>query len=104
MRSHVCPSCGGEYDNVLLDGQLYFHACAPVVGATTPDGATSPDARDENIVLDKDGKNAGMKAEGRGRLPAAGPPPFVATAEPGPDEPAAGGEPAPGAPGPPGPT
>jgi hypothetical protein len=25
-----CATCGGEYDQQLADGMLYFHACAPI--------------------------------------------------------------------------
>lgn len=57
MPRYRCESCLGEYDDPSEDGVIYFHACPP--------GTEEP--RDENIVMNPQGKKLKVKKEGRGR-------------------------------------
>jgi hypothetical protein len=92
MTRYICNTCGGEYNDVLPDGTLYFHACPPVPvhRVKRPDGTIvtiegnvspdlgevvettwkeRPDKRDENVVDDHTTGQVRIKAEGRGRQP-----------------------------------
>jgi hypothetical protein len=92
LARYVCNTCGGEYDDLLPDGTLYFHACPPIPihrvkrpdgTIVTIEGNVSPDQgevvettwkerpgkRDENVVEDRTTGQARIKAEGRGRQP-----------------------------------
>lgn len=62
-----CSTCGGEYDDILPDGTLYFHACPPIFDPETDELIERPDARNENIVEDRKTGRVWIKAEGKGR-------------------------------------
>ena len=61
-----CRSCGGRYFIESPPGQLYYHACAPVGTDGDGDPIEHPRKRDENIVVDDQGKRRGIKHEGDG--------------------------------------
>ncbi len=90
MSRYRCNSCGGTYTDIGRDGVPYFHSCAPVtvqrirmpdgeirnLEGDLPPGAVlhgpppgeQANKRDENIQLDAEGKAAGIKLEGLGRI------------------------------------
>jgi hypothetical protein len=62
-----CLTCRGEYDDVLPDGTLYFHACAPVINPGTGEPLPRPNRRNENVKLDPVTRKAvGIKRDGLG--------------------------------------
>jgi hypothetical protein len=92
MTRYICNTCSGEYDDLLSDGTLYFHACPPIPvnrvkrpdgtivtieGPVRPDQGEvvettfrgRPDKRDENVMEDRTTGRVRIKAEGRGRQP-----------------------------------
>ncbi len=79
MPAFRCNSCQGTYRDTQADGTLYFHACPPTpnplfqpdTAKPLPDPRESierPNKRDENITVDAQGKAAGIKAAGAGRI------------------------------------
>jgi len=92
MTRRCCNTCNGEYDDLLPDGTLYFHACPPVPvhkvkrpdgtivtveGNVSPDQGEvvettwkeRPDRRDDNVMQDRTTGRVRIKAEGKGRKP-----------------------------------
>jgi rubredoxin len=70
MARWKCKSCDGEYDDLLPDGTRYFHACPPVRDPDTGEFVPRKDPRDENVLVELDGKGVKVvkvKAEGKGR-------------------------------------
>ena len=67
MARYRCNTCGGEYDDLLPDGYLYFHACPPVTDPVTGQVIERPEKRDENILQDPATGLVRARALGRGR-------------------------------------
>jgi len=68
MALYECQTCGGQYQDVLPDGLLYFHACAPLSVAEGAQGQERPDRRDENVVSEGGPEQGTERLRGKGRL------------------------------------
>jgi len=67
MARYRCNSCGGEYNDILEDGSLYFHACPPVTDPITGETKEHPNKRDENISQDPETGEVKIRSVGKGR-------------------------------------
>ncbi len=79
-----CNTCLGEFDDVLPNGTLYFHACPPIVDARTGALSPRPNRRNENRARPtRRGDPAPLKREGLGVTLLAG---TIGTPAPSPDD------------------
>lgn len=61
-----CNACGAQYDDIMRDGSLYFHACAPLKVDKNGVEAERPNKRDENLFARKRGVPPSITSEGDG--------------------------------------
>lgn len=66
MAVYQCNTCQSLYKDVLDDGMLYFHACAPITDPVTGLTTERPDKRDENVQGGEGRNKHGYTRRGKG--------------------------------------
>lgn len=61
-----CKRCGEIYLPAQLDGSIFHHVCRPVLEPATGRWLIVPNARNENILMARNRRPAGIISEGLG--------------------------------------
>lgn len=66
IHTFECRSCGGTYAEASSNGAPYTHICGPLPMDKHGVERERPNKRDENVVIDSQGRTLGIRSEGDG--------------------------------------
>jgi hypothetical protein len=62
----VCNSCGGKYSDTRPGGYTYGHSCPSEIRNDAGELVPTPNPRNENVAVNRQGLEVGIVAEGEG--------------------------------------